>query len=80
MANFISPKGEYPRHIGDVQLVQPNYQYGDVLPEGWVEVVLTEIPEYDSLTQTFEELLPIEIDGVMTQQWIVKPLTEEAAE
>lgn len=77
MANFISPQGEYPRHIGDIQIEHPDYEYGQAIPDGWIEVALTPVPQHDSETHTLIELPPVEIDGVVTQQWATRPYTEE---
>jgi len=76
MSVYINDLGEYPRYMGDVQLVMPEWQSGDALPIGWSEVVEVLGPSVDE-TQTYYEVAPIEIDGVWTQQWEVRELTEE---
>lgn len=73
---YISPANEYPRYIGDVQLESPSYQEGDELPSGWKKVVEITPPETQA-DEKLEELFPMEIDGVWTQNWLVRPMTDE---
>jgi hypothetical protein len=73
MTYFIDPQGNYPRHIGDVQVVDPNYVQGNDLPEGWQEVAPGIIPELKQ-GETFEELAPKKINGVLTRQFKIVPL------
>ena len=73
---FINAQGEYPRHIGDVQLVKKGWSEGDALPTGWQAVVETERP-LPSAGQITVEDAPVEIDGVMTQNWLVRDMTAE---
>ncbi len=76
---YISSKGEYPRHIGDIQLEHKGFKAGDPLPEGWVKVAEVDRP----LVQTDElayESFPVEVEGVMTQNWLVRGLTQEELE
>jgi hypothetical protein len=73
---FIDPAGEYPRFVGDVQLDDPSFELGGVLPEGWKEVQETEIPVAGD-GEVVIPADPIEIDGVWTQQWDVRPLTTD---
>lgn len=65
---------EYPRHIGDLYLI--GYKDGEDLPEGWVEVVNTELPSFNE-NEKVVEIAPVLIDNVWTQQWQVVNLTEE---
>jgi hypothetical protein len=76
---YISPNNEYPRHIGDIQLEHPTYELGQELPEGWVQVEEASRPEVEQ-GQVAYEGSPVEIDGVMTQNWQVRNLTEEELE
>lgn len=73
---YISPDNQYPRHIGDIQLEHPDYQKGDPLPEGWrpVEEVRKPVVEGDFVAY---EGLPEEVDGVLSQVWETRPMTEE---
>ena len=41
---LINPNNEYPRHIGDLQAAHPNWQPGQDLPEGWIEVLPGQTP------------------------------------
>lgn len=78
MAYFIAPDGGYPRHIGDVQIDDSNFVYGEsALPNGWVEVAEGVVPEYNVETETFYEDAPALINGVMTRQFVVRPLTAQ---
>ena len=73
---YINSENEYPRHIGDVQLVKAGFKDGDALPTGWVKVEESERPTAGT-DQVTVEGTPAEVDGVMTQSWIVRNLTEE---
>lgn len=76
---YISPNNEYPRHYGDIQLENPEWQLGDNLPDGWMEVAQVNPPEQQTNKVIYEEF-PIEIDGVMTQNWQVRDMTAEEIE
>jgi len=76
---YINADNEYPRHIGDVQLAKPSFQEGDTLPKGWTKVEESERPTA-GIDQVTVESTPVEVDGVMTQQWTVRDLTEEELE
>jgi hypothetical protein len=73
---YISPENEYPRHYGDIQLANPNWKLGDDLPEGWVQVAEAERPTPGADQVAYEDF-PIEVDGVMTQNWVVRDMTQE---
>lgn len=76
---YISPDNEYPRYLGDIQLAHPNWKLGDELPEGWVEVAEAPFPTAPE-GQIVEEEFPTVIDGVMTQNWVVREMTAEEEE
>jgi len=76
---YISPENEYPRHIGDIQLAHPSFKQGDDLPEGWVQVAESERPERQTDKVIYEDF-PVEVDGVMTQNWQVRDMTAEEIE
>lgn len=76
MSVYINDLGEYPRYMGDIQLVLPEWQPGDALPTGWSEVVEVLGPSVDD-SQIYYEVPPVEVDGVWTQQWEVRALTPE---
>jgi hypothetical protein len=72
---YISPENEYPRHAGDIQLVAPEWKEGNALPDGWVKVAESERPTAGADKVTVEGT-PQEVDGVMTQSWTVRDLTQ----
>jgi len=73
---YINAENEYPRHIGDIHLISPNFVEGNTLPVGWIKVEETTrpIPGKDKLSI---EGFPVETDGVMKQSWIVRKMTAE---
>jgi len=73
---YINAENEYPRHIGDIQIEKPGFKEGDALPKGWTKVEESERPTAGTDKVTVEGT-PAEVDGVMTQQWIVRDLTQE---
>ena len=73
---YINSDNEYPRHIGDVQLAKPGFKDGDALPTGWTKVEESERPTAGTDKVTVEGA-PAEVDGVMTQSWTVRDLTQE---
>jgi len=76
---YISPNNEYPRHYGDIQAENPNWELGNDLPEGWVQVAEAERPEPQADKVIFEDF-PVDVDGVMTQNWQVRDMTPEEIE
>ena len=72
---YINPENEYPRHIGDVQLAKPGFKDGDALPTGWVKVEESDRPTA-GVDKVTVEGTPAEVDGVMTQTWTVRDLTQ----
>lgn len=73
---FIGPNGEYPKFLGDVQLVNPDYQIGDDLPNGWNEVIEVDPPALNK-DEVYFELAPELIDGVYTQKFATRPMTDD---
>lgn len=73
---YTNAQGEYPRHIGDVQLVKKGWAEGDTLPTGWQAVVETERPTAGA-DQVAYDSGPVEVDGVLSQGWTVRDLTAE---
>jgi hypothetical protein len=71
---YINAENEYPRHIGDIHLISPNFVEGNTLPVGWqkVEETTRPIPGKDKLSV---EAFPTEVDGIMKQTWTVRKLT-----
>jgi len=76
---YINPAGEYPRHIGDIQLEYPDFKVGDKLPDGWIEVIETGRPTPVE-NKIIYEGYPEEINGVMTQNWVIRDMTPEEIE
>jgi len=72
---YINSANEYPRHIGDIQLEFPGFKEGDALPTGWAKVEESERPTA-GIDQVTVEGTPSEVDGVMTQNWTVRDLTQ----
>jgi hypothetical protein len=64
---------EYPRHVGDLELL--GWKLGDSLPENWVEVEYTEPPAVEE-GQTCDQLAPTQDeDGIWRIHWSeVRPL------
>lgn len=76
---FISPRNEYPRHYGDIQIENPSWVLGDPLPQGWHEVESTKPPVAGANEVVFETQ-PVLVDGKYKQQWSVRDLTPEEIE
>jgi hypothetical protein len=79
MTVYISPAEEYPLYYGDVERENPGWQLGQPLPEGWHEVAEVIPPEFSN-DQVLEQLAPVKIDGIWTQQWLVRDMTPEEIE
>ena len=71
--------GLYPRFDGDIQLINPSWQPGMPLPEGWEEVYHTEPPQ-PAVGECTEQLYPEKIDGVWYIKWNIRKKTEEEIE
>lgn len=71
--------GLYPRHPGDIKLIDPNWEPGMPLPEGWEEVMMDEPPVIEP-HQTWEEISPVKVDGVWHRNFLVRDLTIEEME
>ena len=67
--------GEYPIHIGDIVVRYPDATE-DNIPDDLALVVETTKPDKGEGQGVYESA-PIEINGVWTQQWIVRDLTDE---
>lgn len=73
---------EYPRYEGDIRLEHPEIREDQTwpdfpCPDTYALVTPVEIPEFNRKTQCIEEQTPIQIDGVWTQQYLVRELNEE---
>ena len=73
---YISADNEYPRHIGDIHLISPNFVEGNTLPVGWQAVTETTRP-IPGTNKVVVEGFPVEVDGVMTQSWTVRKMTAD---
>ena len=73
---------EYPRHEGDIRLEHPEITEDQTWPNfpcppTYALVQDVPIPENQDPDKTVQEVMPIQIDGVWTRQFIVRDLTEE---
>ena len=76
---------EYPRYEGDIRL-----EYRDIredqtwpnfpCPDTYALVTPIQFPSYNEETQCVEEIAPVQIEGVWTQQFLVRDLTTEELE
>lgn len=69
--------GEYPRHIGDLQLL--GWSKGTPLPENWVRIRPTEPPTVGNNEVAYEAPLQ-QVDGEWIRQWAVREMTAEEIE
>jgi hypothetical protein len=76
---------EYPRHEGDIRIEHPDIREDQTYPnfpcpDTYALVTPIQIPSYNEETQCAEEITPIQIEGVWTQQFLVRDLTAEELE
>lgn len=71
--------GLYPRHPGDIKLIDPEWEDGNALPEGWEEVIPTPPPQIEH-HEIWEETYPVKIDNVWHRTFSVRDLTIEELE
>lgn len=76
---FIYKETDYPRFIGDIQLMHPNWEESQPLPKDWAEVIQEELPNL-SEGYAIEQLPLVKENGVWIQKWAQRPLTEEELE
>lgn len=77
MSIYINPTtNEYPRFPGDIQLIDPEWEDGKPLPDGWEEVIATEPPQV-AKGQYYVEVAPVKVDGVWHREFEVKTYTQE---
>lgn len=67
---------DYPLYPGDLKLAHPEWEDGDPLPEGWSEVIDAPRPEHSADEISYLDF-PVEVDGVLTQNWKIRPMTAE---
>lgn len=66
---------EYPRYPGDIQIIYPEWNTGQPLPEGWKEVIEITQPT-PSEGKYIVESFPESVDGIWYQKWIEAEITE----
>ena len=76
---------EYPRHEGDIRLEYPEIREDQTwpnfpCPDTYALVTPVQTPECNHDTQFVEEIAPIQIEGVWTQQFLVRDMTTEELE
>lgn len=76
---------EYPRHEGDIRIEHPEIQEsqtGDTFPcpSTYALVVPTTVPAFNEATQIAQLQAPVQVNGVWTQQWLVRDLTAQELE
>jgi hypothetical protein len=76
MAYYIDADNNYPRHDGDILAVEPDWEPGHPLPEGWQQVEPGVVPEFNE-EQYVQELAPIVVKGKLTRQFEVLSYTPE---
>lgn len=75
MPYFNTITGEYPRHIGDLELL--GWSVGDPLPEGWVEFEYDEAPALPA-GKSYSYLPPVEdSDGSWRSHFSISDLSQE---
>lgn len=80
--------GEFGLHAGDVRSWFAQQKIAAAIADEFVgelgpfaSYAATEQPSFDSETDKAEQIEPVEIDGVLTQQWQIVPLsTQELAQ
>lgn len=75
---FISPDGQYPRHIGDILIEYPDFD-GVNLPNGWNMVQEVDRPTVGE-NEIAYETSPEIVNGIYKQSWAIRTVTEEEIE
>lgn len=68
---------EFPRYIGDIQLLFPEWKEGDALPDPWVEVEYTEEPLPEEGFVLDGAIPELSDDGIWRLSWKFREVTEE---
>jgi hypothetical protein len=71
---YMSPEQDYPLYMGDIQQSFPKWKAGDALPDGWHEVLDSQLP-VPSEEEMIVEGKPIEINGQMYRDFSLQPLS-----
>ncbi len=62
MGIYINPtENIYPRHDGDIKLIDPTWEEGTQLPDGWEQVEPNDPPA--EWKENWIEIAPIKVDG-----------------
>jgi len=66
---------KYPLSEKDVKREFPRKAFRQPFspPDGYKRVLLTRPPEYDPVYYVLQEIAPVEVEGVWTQQWGLVP-------
>ena len=73
---LIDAAGNYPRHIGDLQIEHPDWTEDQPLPEGWSEVHDTDLPDIPE-GYTLAEAAPTQLeDGTWQRVFKTRKLTK----
>lgn len=67
--------GEYPRHIGDLEIL--GWKQGEPLPENWVEVDYAESLPNVGENELYYEIEPVLENGRYKQTFAIRPMTED---
>lgn len=69
----------YPLRERHIRAEHPNTSFPSEFrpPDDYESVQRTERPLYDEITENLTEQMPVLIDGIWTQVWLVSPATEE---
>jgi hypothetical protein len=76
MAYYIDSENNYPKHQGDILAIEPDWEPGHPLPEGWQQVEPGVMPDFTD-NQYVEELAPVLVKGKLTRQFQVHDYTSE---
>lgn len=66
---FVDSEGNYPRYIGDLMLVKPDWNSRKKLPAGWERVYETSKPREYLGNVAIEDIPYRESDGKLYQRW-----------
>lgn len=74
---FQDPEGNYPKYLGDIRTIDPEWQEGDKLPEGWQQITEAPYPT-DIPDEHLVEWGELENkDGKLVIPWVIRPWTDE---
>jgi hypothetical protein len=73
---FIDSSGNYPRFIGDLMLSHPEWKEGTEIPEGWIVVEESDLPE-EKVGHTVVESAPEAVGNVVYRKWYLKEVDQD---